>query len=238
MCEKIDLTAMSKEDLCEELKSYIREGPLGAMLAHPLVHEIRFLPGLANRQLEQKKRELEECVQDKDYLKYVFLHERPYRLEALLSLVDDSSLDMGSGEFAKIAREVWVDSENINQLLPQWKQVFRVTDGNNWMDAEERRAFSELPKVFTVYRGECDDGGISWTLREDVARFFANRGNINGATGIVTRGLIDKDATFAYLRARKRAEAPPCVFAYLTSRNEEEILVVDRRCVLNQVAIL
>jgi hypothetical protein len=128
----------------------------------------------------------------------------------------------------QIARSVWMDCENIPQTLSLWKMVFLLSRherlyettsqsnvqppllGEGWMTAEDLAAYAELPQTLTVYRGECNDGGISWTTDRKVAKFFAHR-NINESTGRVLKRKIQKNA----------------IFAYFTSRSESEVLLIE-----------
>jgi hypothetical protein len=89
--------------------------------------------------------------------------------------------------------------------------VFKGTNGQDWMRPEELAEFKALPKVIKIHRGECNDGAVSWSRSLDIARFFAARG-VNQSTGMVTSGYVDKAD----------------VFAYLTGRGEQEIIVTDR----------
>ena len=204
-----DLVAMHQEPLCEELEPYLVDGPLGQMVAHPLVHHISLVPGIANRTLKWKRRNLAQAEEKEDWSSYVFIHERPYRTNALLELRNVYGVD--GPEFAAVAAEVWIDTENIHQHLDDWARIMSTTDGQDWMLDDERAEFEALPEQLTIWRGECDDGDVSWTLKESTAVFFANRATHNGKH-IVTRGRVFKRD----------------VFCYLTRRGEFEIIVPDR----------
>ena len=196
-------------ELNPELELYLCDVPFwGRSLKHPLVfqHPL-YSPGLANRALEQKKAALIAARKCGDWHSYIFLHERPYRNEAYDKLLP---ADMGSGERAQLLASVWTDCENIHQLLDWWDATFERTDGKQMMTDEDRDAFEELPERIELWRGGCNDGGWSWTLEKKVARFFADRG-INESTGTLLHAWIAKDD----------------VYAYLTSRQESEILVMD-----------
>jgi hypothetical protein len=92
-----------------------------------------------------------------------------------------------------------------------WRATFKSTKGADWMTTDERAEFAALPDVVKIHRGECDDGAVSWSRSLDIARFFAARG-INKSTGLVVSGYVNKAD----------------VFAYLTGRGEQEIIVTDR----------
>jgi hypothetical protein len=171
--------------------------------------------------IEQKMEQVRVAV-DKGYWdQYIWLHERPYRASALRDLWTSPYLqaDIDDAMFGKLCRMVWVDSENINQNIDFWLAVFREIDGKHWMEEKEKNALDKFHWPITIYRGECEDGGVSWSLCKKVAQFFANRG-IHNSTGVVTTSTAKRDD----------------VYAYLTSRNEDEIII--KRSALADMALL
>jgi hypothetical protein len=174
-------------------------GPI-PMITHPLYHSFYAAPGWVNASYEHALERVARAAERRDWAGVVFTYARPYRAQVahvLWALHEDFP--------TKIWRDVWVDSENINQCLPIWEEVFDRTEGTDWMTEEERAALAALPDTLTVWRGECDDGGYSWTTSKKVAMFFANRG-INGATGKVSRRRVRRDSVWAYLLSRQEQE--------------------------------
>ena len=200
----------SDEHLDQELEDALYTPDHGMeMIAHPLCHTLYSgVPGLHNKQLKYAKERLKRAENENDWPIYVFTHERPYRTEAFDRLLTARHISLHEASACALLSEVWVDSENHHQCLPFWARMFRGSQGWNWMSDDEHDAFNQLPSEIEIWRGECDDGGYSWTRDEKIAKFFANRG-INESTGKVSHGWIAK----------------PFVFAYLMGRNEEEILI-------------
>lgn len=212
------LLAWKDEELDPELKAYFEDagGKTGfPMIRHPLVYDVPYsgIPGLLNRRLEAKKDAIAKARKEGNAHQYVWLHERAWRLNALVGLL------LGSDATANIAEamrwnlvktiwqhrpstrrlflDVWSDSENTDSNAELWSHLFSpqhprrkpgevLTDNN---DAREMLAL--LPKQFTIYRGisaevvhEDDPGRIrSWTLDAERARFFADRWAGRGVSG-------------------------------------------------------
>lgn len=201
-----------KEKLTPELQYYVRQGVLGEMIHSPWIVEIFFDPehcALINARYGYKLAEIDKAITEKAWSRYVFLHERPYRLEKLLNIVHLMS------EPHKLIRDVWIDSENIHENLKAWKALFRhLSDRHLLMNDDERKTLSALPERFCVYRGGTKRShvmkGVSWTLNIDKAIWFAKRFNPRGK-GYLGKGFVDKKN----------------VIAYFDSRGEEEIVVLS-----------
>ena len=212
------LQELANEPLCPELAAHRQPGPLGYMVTHPLVHAVTaMVPGMLNRQLEYKRKQLARHAKAGDWDSWVFTYERPYRVSALINLIDRDLIP--PDHVGPIMANIWTDTENIHQHIEDWSRLFReyAHDGQ-MMSSNERDKLANMPDRLTVYRGECNDGGWSWSLSKDVAVFFARRPTHDG-TGEVTSGYVDKRH----------------VIAYLDRRSEEEIIVDDRVHVTNQL---
>lgn len=204
MTTHLDLQALHAETLDPVLQACVSEGPLGPMIAHPLVHCVgMIIPGLANQQLAFKRERLGEAIDQADWSSYIFLHERPYRTTALLAARDDYGIDVQT--WGDLAADVWTDTENIHQHLEDWARIFRETRGADWMNGEEHGVFDGLPEQVEIWRGECNDGEVSWTTSLKVARFFANRTTHSG-TGEVSHGYVLSEDVFCYLGRRSEFE--------------------------------
>lgn len=216
MDQMMDLAAMHSEELHPDLVPYLTVNGLGMkMIAHPLVHDLLPVSGLANQQYLRKKQALAEAIAAKDWHSVVFLHERPYRCEALIDYVlgryENSDIVIPvtqhtSQEVRDLVVDVWTDSENIHQHVEEWMQI---TSG--WFPGqplllaseEERAEFDALPDLLIVWRGDCDDGGWSWSLDNKVAEFFARRFSANHA---LLNGYVDKRNVFGFITRRSEAE--------------------------------
>jgi hypothetical protein len=205
-----DLMAMHDEPLLPELAEWLRESEsFGQVLKHPLVNQIIVIPGLANRTLLAKQEALAEAEDAEDWHAAVFLHERPYRCDALVDYVvgrgeadEVLSLAGTSQETRDLAADVWVDSENIHQYMEEWTAMFAGEP--LWLGTEaERAAFDALPDPITAWRGDIDDGGWSHTTDEKIATFFATR---FGAAHEIVKVSIPKSQVFGYLTRRGESE--------------------------------
>jgi hypothetical protein len=153
---------------------------------------------------EQKKADLEKAIAEKKYSQIIFLHERPYRLEAFTQITKELS----DAKYWSLLASVWTDTENGWQNLPTWRALFwsKRPGRENLMDADERFTLANLPETVEIYRGctnKLNEDGISWTLNRDKAEFFANRFS-NG--GIVLSKFINKSDIIAVFNGRGEAE--------------------------------
>lgn len=205
-----EMLAMQEETLHPALEAWVEEdGPVGPMLRHPLVYDImvRAMPGMANRQYAMKQRQLAEAEAEKDWHTVVWLHERPYRLKALLDYVIGRDMDgfiiplqLHSREHDDLVTDVWIDSENIDQHLFEWNALLNNGHGI-WLGGDEgREAFDALPDPIPAWRGGTV-GDWSWTTDPDVAEFFSRRSGYP-----VRHALIPKADVFGYLLQRSEAE--------------------------------
>lgn len=75
-----------QEPLHDDLKPYLCDSRTawGACLKHPLLFAIPYteqMNALYNAQYQAKKEEIDESRKRKDWSRYIWFHERPYRLE-------------------------------------------------------------------------------------------------------------------------------------------------------------
>lgn len=192
-----DLKAMLEEPLCEELEACMGVAPSGIpVLSHPLVHMLApVLGGHANRMLEAKREAIAEAIMTGQWGTIVFLHEKPYRMQAVRRLHEDGHLSDGA-ILAELFHDVWITIENVWQchddvdyLLPLLdRDALRETSGD---------FFSTLPDLITVYRGHHHDNvnGMSWTTDRKQAEWFAAR--YSKAGDVVERTVSKSDVLFA-----------------------------------------
>jgi len=214
--EMMDLAAEAEAELHPDLAPWVEDGSWGKMLRHPLVYQVPLvLPGHANKAYAYKKDALESAVENEDWHSVVFLHERAYRLRALIdSVIGRTEYEHGGGDiiplclvdrvFWSLAADVWVDSENIEQLIEDWRALFAGAGEPGcdlWLGTDdERRAFDVLPDPIPAYRGGVV-GDWSWTTNRDTAQFFARRSGYP-----VREALIPKADCFGYLTRRSEYE--------------------------------
>lgn len=201
-----------QEELCEELQNHLTEGPLGMMIAHPLLHEIFYAEGMNavfNERLKLKKQYLDEQIEKKKWSSAVWMYERPYRLQAFLTIKKHLSFS----EYWELLGSLWTDSENIWQNQSDWKKLLSssISKKECFMDEEERKRLKSLPELVTVYRGYVpgkNKSGFSYTLSKKQALWFAKRYDKSGK--VLTRQI-------------KKSE----IFAFKTHRGEEEVIILS-----------
>ncbi len=213
-----DILTARDETLHPDLNACVEHGAIGPMIKHPLLYDLLPVNGWANRRYEEKKAALAEAIEAGDWHTVVFLHERPYRCEALIDYVLGRDGDTGEvlpitmladDSLRDLVVDVWTDSENIHQHVDDWLQI---TDGHVpgdpllFADDNEREQFDALPDVLVLWRGDCNDGGWSWSLDRKVGEFFARRFSANHA---LLNGTVEKRY----------------VFGYITRRGEHEVMV-------------
>jgi hypothetical protein len=173
------------EDLHPELAEYLETGSslLGSMIRHPLVFSVPHWEQsnkMVNRQFAQKTKAVAAAIAEGNWATFVFLHERPYRVDALEAVLFEHEIEDPAIVWPLIS-SVWIDSENIYQNFRRWKDIWEVPVPRRTvkiMDMEERAALNALPATITVYRGvahESSVGGMSWTTDRDKAVWFARR---------------------------------------------------------------
>lgn len=206
------------EPLDPALDAYLRRTSLGPCIRHPLVYSILHhdsLNALVNAQLANKQAALADAVARADWDSVVFLHERPWRAEALhehAHLIPDTT-------YWELLARVWADSENIRELPHLWDGLLHDQRPGReaMMDAAEHAALAALPDRVTIWQGHTDSrhDGWSWTTDRDTAVWFAQRfAHLEQAVPMLRQGAV------------RRAD----VAAYLLRRGESEILV-DPACV-------
>lgn len=204
-----------EEPLCEELKVYVYDrDKLGRVLHHPLVIEL-FLDeahcALVNERFRLKKQELAKAFADKNWGKFIFLHERPYRIQALREIIHQAD------DRADLVAEVWIDSENIWQHKKAWIDIWStLTNPHETMDENEKTVYRCMPDEITIHRGIThkthNRKGMSWTRDKERAVWFAHRWK---------RGKDEPVVLTAEVKKKN-------VLAFFNGRNEEEVIVLPK----------
>lgn len=207
-----ELAAMRDEELHPDLAPYLMQtgGGLGLpLLAHPLVHHVLPTNGMANRMYAQKKAALDAAIEACDWEAVIHLHERPYRCDALIDYGlgrDEEGVPFSVKNFpnlADITAFVWTDSENIHQHVDDWLAITSGHVPGEPLLLGDQHEFAKLPDRIEVWRGDCNDGGWSWSLDRDVALFFCRRW---GENNDLLHGWVDKHYVFGYLPNRSESE--------------------------------
>lgn len=167
----------TKEELDPELQMYFTNDGM-PMIRHPLVYSIMhsdMMNAMVNKQFHQKKEQCEKAILNKDWPRFIYLHERPYRLQAF----QECENDMDDKTYWEQLGDIWIDSENIWQNQDEWLDCLHSSrpDREYIMDDEDREEFNKLPDTFTIYRGydKRNKNGFSYSLDKTKAQWFASR---------------------------------------------------------------
>lgn len=188
------------DKLHPDLKPYLQDSQaLGKVLHHPLVVEVFPLWKPANDKYAYKLKAVDEALKADDLEKYVWLHERPYRLDTLTALYQEGSMHLK--RFKEAWLTFWSDAEPSDEMYWQWafEEVAFATDN-------PKQARKHKGKVVKLYRGtEAGDPlGLAWSLSEETGKFFARRFTKRPEL-VVGEALFDN------------------AYAYITGRSEEEV---------------
>lgn len=178
------------------------------VLQHPLVYGVPYMAemnAVYNRALEAKLELLERYKQTGHYASCLTLYERPWRLNAFVSYCSHLTPD----EYWRNLGWIYSDSENLYQNRSEWRRVLSagVPGREHMMCGEERAELAAMPERLTVYRG-CsvkDHSGFSWTLERSVAEWFARRFKREEGMVVLT-ATVDRGDVIAYLTGRNEAE--------------------------------
>jgi hypothetical protein len=191
----------------EKLHPNLRKYWDGSMLHHPLVVMSSANVKEVNRCYGLKKAEIAAAFREQDWEGFVQLHERPYRVTALKTLLKKRVVQFS--QLWPVIGWVWYDTEFPNGEADFWRRVWSSADPlkRSAMDPDDLVKFDQLPEEVTVWRGvDCEEAteGMSWTLERDVGVYFANR--FRPSTPILAQGRAKKENIAAYFNARKEAE--------------------------------
>jgi hypothetical protein len=201
------------EPLHPDLAEHLYEESFGPALKHPLVFSVPHFSVLnkhMNLMFEQKKKSLKEAISESAWHRFVFLHERPYRINALEEVLFTHEVDDPEVIWPLIGHS-WTDSDNINQCLSQWIGIWDIGAGGREkvMDDAERDALAAMPDTLTIYRGvgHVDAvAGLSWTTSVDTAIWFAKRYEHGDRTPMVSTGKVQKSDVLAHFLGRSENE--------------------------------
>jgi hypothetical protein len=162
-----------------------------------------------NRRYRQKKKLVAKAEADGDWDSYISLHERPYRVGAL-NWAAEKGLSNNPPKFWGLVGKVWQDSENIRQNRRLWKRMWcrPIKDRRACMSLENSLVFESLPDKVEAWRGTNywnNISGLSWTLDQEKAVFFANR-FADPQPPLVAKALIAKRDIVAYFGERNERE--------------------------------
>jgi hypothetical protein len=197
-----------KEELDPELQLYFSESNGFPMIRHPLVYSIMHTPmqnAYVNAQLKQKQEACEKAIANKDWFRFINMHERPYRLQAF----QECEYAMDDKQFWEELGSIWTDSENIWQNKSEWEDYLWSDrpDREYMMDENDREEFEKLPQTFTIYRGYTkgkNEDGFSYSLDKSKAEWFAAR--FGGSKKDVKTVVANKKDCLGYFNNRNEKE--------------------------------
>ena len=200
------------EELHPDLAATMQETDFGPMIHHKFViapFHVPQLNAMVNRQYEHKLQEAGRAKGNGEWDRYVFLHERPYRVQAFQDLVDQGLLK--DAEYWSLLASIWMDSENIREFPYVWEELLQADRGrpHAMMTEEELTAYACLPHILTIYQGHTvdRDDGWSWTTDLAKAEWFAHRfTRMEGDAPLVSYGTVEKQRIHAYLLRRGESE--------------------------------
>lgn len=118
---------------------------------------------------------------------------------------------MNEKDFSVFLSTIWtyVEFPNRDKNISKkdFVKLFKKANKKYLMDKNERKKYDNFSEEIVIYRGTTNDDykALSWTLDENIAKFFANR----WGEGQIYEAKIKKQD----------------VLAYFDSRNEKEIVV-------------
>jgi len=201
----------TKDELHPDLMPYYTPAEDGGMemVKHPFCYSVphsQNMNALVNERYRLIKDHMAKLWDEGKWSRFIFLHERPYRLDAFLQTLEF----LTDEEFNELLAEIWVDSENIWQNKTAWENLFKYEafNKNLFMSDDDLASYKSLPEKFTIYRGTKPNRelGMSWTLDEDKAAWFARRLTRKSEKAIVIQAEMTKEHTLAYLGERNESE--------------------------------
>lgn len=133
----------------------------------------------------------------------------------------------------ELVREVWLMQETIYPNVTEWLGILSATRGDrhHLMSEDERAVLAAAPEEIIIWRG-CghEDGkrGLSWTLNEAQAKFFAEYACGNRRAHFTASGSKNPIVVSAVCR---KAD----VLAYFDGREEAEVVVDPKNVSLRNV---
>ena len=168
----------------------IKQHPL--VIKHPLVNDPMYMEVMNpryNALLRLKREQLSVARLEKNWHRFVFLHEKPWRSNALLEIADD----MGDTEYWRLVRNVWLTSENIWEWGDDIEALLLSDRPCQYalMEPEDRELWDSLDDEFEVHRGHQshNEYGWSWTLLPEKAIWFARR---YATEGFISTAIVQK----------------------------------------------
>ncbi|WP_318493368.1 hypothetical protein [Photobacterium leiognathi] len=164
------------------INHYLIEDPIiGAILKHKFLIQLFTAPDSpewverCTAEIKHKEKIANEALQQGQFENYIGIHERPYRLDALLNCIE---CVQSPDQYWELVHHVWVDTEYPCINKSTRKKWYHLWNNNRFLQRQppcqdsDCQFYNDLPPIITVYRGGHPEG-FSWTLSLDLARSFA-----------------------------------------------------------------
>ncbi len=205
----------------EELEGYLEEADGHGLIKHPLITYMGYDPDsretvtMLGRWLAQKRHGIEQLASEGDWSQVLMLHEKPWRMHALIEYAPP----MDDEDYWDELGDIWCQIKNPGEYLVALPDLFHPGNRGTekrflMMNEEEQAALQTLPEKLTIYRG-CAEGnrvGFSWSIDREKAEWFAHR-----------CGFAEYNASDTLLLVGECRKAD--VVAHFTRREEEEIVI-------------
>jgi hypothetical protein len=182
-------------DLHEDLRPHLVKRAGRLHLHHPFIIMLDLIPqehAKANRRYVEKREEIKRAKERHDWSKYIWLHERPYRADALAECV---AMGLRGPQYWELVGETWRDSENIHQNRGLWRRIWQAQEPGreHAMTGDDRAALAGLHEKATVWRGtghRQSIRGLAWTTDRDRGVWFARRFSSLGRPALLATGTV------------------------------------------------
>lgn len=159
-----------------------------------------------NRDFDATAKAVARAVAEDDFDTLIMvLIARPYRTDWF----DEFAGRMDDKTYWRLLGELWVDQENPEDFVEEWQVRFASPrpGREEIMQPEEREALAALPDEIEVFRADIGAApwGPSWTMIEEVARWFAGRYSPE-APATLYRGRVRREDVLAHFTRREEAE--------------------------------
>ena len=206
-----DLESMMGEDpqntskLVPELQMHVYEHEFwGTVLNAPLVQQMPFHSWkMANMMFEEKTKRVAQAIEAGDWGQVLLWYERPYRL----GMLELYKRHMSHEEYREQLASWWIDAEQPQNNYGTRKIVALFKHAGFVMDSDIVD-WEAMPTKIPVYRGvhhKRHKRGVSWTLKKERARWFADRYHKPGS-GHVYMTVVDKREVLGWFEDRGESE--------------------------------
>lgn len=196
-----------------------------------------------------RQKSYKKDLKSKDYWKVLFAIEKPYRLDWLKENFD--LLKDNQDKYYELLKEAYIQTEfpMQNKTEDEITDLFTVYENPHiMMNSDELERFKKLPKVIKIYRGvrvkkneklNLDNLGISYTLDEERAKWFAKRLQCDGDKPILLSAEIRKKDIFSLFLDRGEDEivVNPNLIRNLLVVNLDEDTLDRKRKLANEMII-